>query len=515
MLPFDKDDNNKQKGHNEKMMKRRIVALLLAGLMSAAALTACRVQNKNPGGTEPENPPTTQTTPKPDDPYKPPVVTWQEVDKSVYTFNEVKLRAEATNTGAALASIPKETELHCTKQSTSWYYVEYEGQAGYVSKASVTEANILGTDLIPVDGGSKIMYVKTTTLNVRLYPSDNDNFSTKMGSYKLNDEVVVLATNGTWARVQFSEDKTYYVSYTYLSDTQVEDVNDDSKYAHLFTDVEGEPTMYVDNVSQVKVRKAPNTSSDEKLALEKGESVTVLKAGVVDGKEWKYVVVEVPPQKEGDGPSYVRGYISADCLSYTNGEMGLDELLALYPMFEKTEAVTMYIVVEKIITIRSNPIFPAEGEDNSLSHPQSTAESIKAIKILAIGEVDGTTWRIVEHVKKDGENENVIIGFVANGAMAFLTSDPNGKVTLTPDDILIKYPDQFETLETPVTVTTKSVANCYGAPETTKDPLKQLAADTQVTLIAKEKGNYVTWAFVQDSEGAYYFVNYSLLNQAQ
>ena len=500
------------------MMKKRIVALLLAGLMSAAALTSCRVQNKNPGGTEPDNTTPTQTTPNTDNPYKPPVETWQDVNKSVYTFNTVKLRSQATNTGAALADIPKETELHCTKESTSWYYVEYkkgdETLQGYVSKASVTPANILGTDLIPVDGGSKIMYVKTGTLNVRLYPSDNDNFSTKMGSYKLNDEVIVLATNGNWARVQFSEDKTYYVAYAYLSDTQVEDPNDLTKYEGLFEDVEGEPTMYVDNVSQVKVRKAPNTSSDEVLALSKGDSVTVLKTGTVDGKEWKYVVVKVDPKKPGDGVTYERGYISADCLSYTNGDMSLEDLLKLYPMFTATEATTMYVLLDSSITIRSNPVFPEEGEDNSLSNPGSTEGSIKSLKVLANGEIDGIKWFLVESTKKDGETEKIIRGFVGGKALEFLTSDPSGKKTVTIEELLLKY-SEFEKLETPVTVKTVSEANCYGTPETTKDPIKKIAADTQVILVAKEKGNFVTWAVIQDSQGALYFVHFDRLTQAQ
>lgn len=499
------------------MMKKRIVALLLAGLMSAAALTACTVRNNNnnPGGTEPENPSSNQTT-TPDKPYVPPVITWQEVDKTIYTFNEVKLRSEASNTGSALASIPKETALHCTKQSTSWYYVEYGELQGYVSKGSVTEANILGTDMVPVDGGSKIMYVKTDTLNVRLYPSEDNNFSNKMGAYKFNDEVVVLATNGTWARVQYAEGKIYYVSYAYLSETQVEDPNDDTKYAHLFTDVEGQPTMYVDNVSQVKLRKAPNTTSNEILALSKGDSVTVLKVGVVDGKEWKYVVVKIDPKKPGDGDTFEHGYISSDCLSYTNGEMNVDSLIAIYPMFTKTEVTTMYVLLDSAITIRSNPIFPdtEKGEDNSISNPYSTADSIKSLKVLASGVVEETTWYIVEYIKKDGENEKVITGFIAKGAMNYLTSDPSGKPTITLEDLMLKYPGQFEELETPVTITTKSLANCYGTPATANEPLKQLAEGAQVTLVAKEVGNFVTWAVIQDAEGAYYFVNYSLLNIA-
>ncbi len=505
------------------MTKKRIVALLLAGLMTTATLASCRVQGNNPhgNGTEPnQNPPTNQTTPNPENPYNPPApITWQDVDKSVYTINEVKLRQEASNTGAALATIPKETELHCTKQSTSWYYVEYEDQQGYVSKASVTEANILGTDFVEVTGGSKTMYANAKTINVRLYPSDAD-FATVVGSFSLNDEVTVLASNGTWYRVKYiknSVEKEYYVHGSCLSDTQIEDPNNIEKYKDLFTDVEGTPTMYVDNVSQVKFRKAPNTNSDELLALAKGDAVTVLQVGIVDGKEWKYAVVEVAPKKPGDGPTYVHGFISSDCLSYTNGEMTLEDLLKLYPMFKKTDATTMYILQEAAITIRSTPVFPEEGEDNSLSNPQSgkTPDTIKSLKVLANGEVDGTRWFIVEYTKKEGETEKVITGFIANGAMKYLTSDPNGKETVTLEDLMLKYPGQFEKLETPVTVTTKDIANCYGTPAVSNEPLKQLPANASVTLVAKEKVSHVTWAVVQDSEGTLYFVNYALLNQAQ
>ena len=504
------------------MTKNRIVALLLAGLMTTAAMTSCRVQNNhtNPGGTEPENPTTNQTTPNdPGTIINPPTVTWQDVDKSVYTFGEVKLREEALNTGKALATIPKETELHCTKQNTSWYYVEYEKDGetlqGYVSKPSVTEIDILGTDFVDYEGGAKTMYVKTETLNVRLYPSDQE-FSSKVGTYNLNDEVTALATNGTWVRVQYSEDKIYYVSKSYLADAPVEDPNDLSKYEGLFTDVEGKPVMYVDYVSQVKFRKAPNTSSDELLALSKGDAVTVLKTGVVDGKNWTYAVVELAPQKPGDGTTYKYGYISSDCLSYNNGEMTLPQLLKRYPMFQEGEATTMYVLLDATITIRSTPEFPEKlGEDNSLSHPQSVEGAIKAVTILATGEIDGTRWYIVNYTKMEGTTEKTLIGFIANGAMEYLTSDPNGKETVTLEDLMLKYPGQFEELETPIAMTTKSVANCYGTPATTNEPLKQLAEGTAVTLVAKEKGDFVTWAVIQDAEGAYYFVNFSLLNQAR
>lgn len=501
------------------MTKNRIVALLLAGLM-AASMASCRVQNNNPGGTEPNQNQTTppQGTTAPQNPDTPPVTTWQDVDKTVYTTQSIKLRKDAAANSTALKEIPKETALHCTQQNNSWYYVEYDGAQGYISKASVTEINILATDFVEVEGGSKIMYSNSNNTNIRLYPATAD-FSSVMGGYKLNDEVTVVATNGTWFKIQYVKNNIenfYYVHGSCLEDERVTDPNDDTPYQALFSSVAGTPTMYVSGVDSVYFRKAPNTSSDGILTLKKGDSVTVLKTGTVDGKNWTYAEVAVPPKKEGDGYTYEKGYVSSDCLAYTNGEMTLENLLAIYTNFTQTD-VTMYVLQEKTITIRSAPVFPEEGQDNSLSHPQSgiAPETIKMIKVLATGEVDGVQWFIVEFTKKDGENDKVVRGFVGGKALDYLTSDPSGKPTVTLDDLLLKYPDEFEVLETPATVTTKNIANCYGAPVVANEPLKQLAQGASVTLVAVEKtdGN-ATWAVIQDGEGAYYFIQISLLNVA-
>ena len=497
------------------MMKKRIVALLLAGLMTTAALASCRVQtnnNNNPGGTEP-NQGTSQTTPKPDDPSTPATPTWTDADKTVYTVSDVKLRKEASDTSEALATIAKATAVHCTKQSSTWYCVEYGDKQGYIRKTTVTDENISGSDMVEVAGGSKTMYVGTDGLQKRLYPSSNNNISTVLGSHKLNDVVTVTHTNDNWSRIQAEDGSVYYLANRYLSNSVVIDPNDDSVYEDLFSDVAGTPMMYVSGVDSVHFRKAPNTNSTDVLTLRKGDSVKVLKTGVVDGKNWTYALVEVPPKKEGDGITYEYGYISSNCLAYTNGEMSIEDLLAIYTTFTQTEA-TMYVLQEKTITIRSAPIFPDEGEDNTLSHPQSgtTPETVKMIKVLATGEVDGTQWFIVEYTKKDGENDVTIRGFVGGKAIDLLTSDPSGKSTVTLKDLLLKYPDQFEILETPNTITLKGLSNCYGTPAVATTPLKQLAANTTVTVVAVGKGTPSTWSVIQDSEGAYYFIQSSLLN---
>ena len=113
--------------------------------------------------------------------------------------------------------------------------------------------------------------------------------------------------------------------------------------------------------------------------------------------------------------------------------------------------------------------------------------------------------------KKDGENETLIRGFVGGKAIDCLTSNANGKVTVTIEDLIVKYP-QFVKLETPTKITTTSVANCYGTPDTAGDALGQLAAGTEVTLVAQESGSRATWYVIQDDQGDLFFVGMQFFN---
>ena len=495
------------------MTKNRIVALLLAGLITTAAMTSCRVEGNfdDPNGTEPNQNGSEQTTTvKPDDPYTPSAPTWSDVDKTVYAISDIKLRSEANNTSTILCDIPVEAELHCTKQNASWYCVEYNGQVGYISKTSVNESKF-----VPInEAGSKVMYANEKTINIRLYPSESASI---VGNYSRNDAVTVLATNGSWYKVQYDETKTYYVSAKCLSETEWVDPDDDTSYQELFTEVNGEEGIvrYVNvNGGKVNFRKAPNTSASIIMSLTDGCEVIVLKTGVVNEMNWSYVVVKVKSDKVGAPDEYKYGYISSDYLAITNGDSTLENILLLYPSFTQIEATTMYVIQEKTITIRSTPTFPGEGEtSNILSNPQSgtTPETIKAIKVLATGEVDGTRWFFVEFNKKDGDNETLIRGFVGGKALDCLTSNANGKATVTIEDLIVKYP-QFVKLETPTKITTTSVANCYGTPNASSDALSQLAAGTEVTLVAQEPGAYASWYVIQDDQGDLFFVGKQFFN---
>lgn len=495
------------------MMKRKILALLLTAMMIVATLTACRVQNNNnnPGGTEPSQTTPTQTTPNPDQPYIPPVVTWQDVNKSVFTLSDVKLRQEAATNGVALATIPKLTELHCTKQSTSWYYVEYESNGetlqGYVNKTGVTEIDILGTgpNWVAVEGGSKIMYVKPTTLNVRLYPTDAE-FSEKKGAYSCNAEVTVLATNGTWARIQYSETEQYYVSLAYLSETPVDDPNNPDKYKDLFTAVEGEPTMYVKE-EKVNFRVAPIVAENVTIimSLSLGTEVTVLKSGTVEGKEWYYVEVYIPADKGVPG-YWQEGYISADCLSLTSGSQTLEDLVAFYG-FTQVEK-TMYVLAENSVYVRSTPsLANLENVIDVLASGKEPA-TIKSVKVVATGTYNGNNWCLIEHTMKEGTEEKTVYCFI--GAST-LTSDPNGKQTVTLSELLDKYPEFTECTETTITVSAK--AKGFGTPNGSAEVIKEFEAGTELTLVAEETGSrHNIWYVVKDSTGTLYFVGMEFFN---
>ena len=63
-----------------------------------------------------------------------------------------------------------------------------------------------------------------------------------------------------------------------------------------------------------------------------------------------------------------------------------------------------------------------------------------------------------------------------------------------------------------VEITTTSVANCYGTPNTSSDALSQLAAGTEVTLVAQEPGAYASWYVIQDDQGDLFFVGKQFFN---
>ncbi|MBQ8416571.1 MAG: SH3 domain-containing protein [Clostridia bacterium] len=496
-------------------MKNRILALLLAGLLTAT-MAACSTSGSQSGGTE-TGP--SITTPKEDDSTTPdPDKEWQTVNKKVYTHKEVTLRDEPSSSGKAVKTLAAALELNCTKVSTAWSYVEYQGAYGYVSNAYITDTNILGTDFEGVPGGEKIMYANAKTITVRLYPSTAD-FSTEKGSYALNEEVTVIASNGQWYKVKYetkSGTVDYYVHISCLSDEKVIDPDDMTQYEGMFKDAPADTYLFTN--CRVNFRKAPNKNASLIETLDAGVEVRVIQTGTVpsgETREWSYVEIKIAPEKEGDATTYKYGYISSDCLSATNpsGEMDLDDLLDLYPMFTEANK-TMYIITGEddggnSINVRSTPSFPKDGEkSNLLISITSKKTDVASVKIVATGGVyDEATWVIIEYTDDKGtadtSDDKTVYGFITT---KYLTTDSTGKEAVTLDSLLIKHPG-FEVCQTETTITATKKANCYTAPENGKTPAKTLQSGDEVTLVAVETGSARNvWYVIKDASGNYYFV---------
>ena len=84
--------------------------------------------------------------------------------------------------------------------------------------------------------------------------------------------------------------------------------------------------------------------------------------------------------------------------------------------------------------------------------------------------------------------------------------ESSGKLTVTLEELLIKYPE-FTACATETKITTTAKANCYSIPNVSAEIVKELAAGTEVTLVAEETGSrHNIWYVVKDSTGALYFV---------
>ncbi len=482
-------------------MKKRVIALLMAGLLTAS-LASCVVTGDGGGGTEP-NQNITSTTGEDVTPQNPTIV-WQDVDQVVYTLDSVKLRAEASTSAQVLQTLPKETELRRVRTSTSWSEVEYNGQKGYVSNVYLTGVDLLGKNFTAVDGGSKTMYANAK-VTIRLYPTTED-FSSKIGYFEVNNEVKVVATNDKWSKIEYKvkdETKYYFVNSYYLSASKVTDPNDASQYDSFFTECDPELERYIKGTEKDKVnfRVAPNLNSNlvdtpTKGVLTGGMKVTVLETGTVNEINWSYIEVKFDPANAGDPPTFKYGYVSSSYLAESAGTtvLTLDDLLALYPdAFTKVEK-TMYVKnTTSSLTARTSPDL---DDDKNIVDYYNTKQ---AVKVVASGSYNDVNWCVVEA----GAGKYYFVG------ASHLTSDPDGKSVLELSDIPVQY-TEFTLCEAEAVKAT-SVANCYETPTATGQPAKSIAADTTVTVVAKQTGaRQNVWWVIQDEAGTLYFVSNAL-----
>ncbi len=464
-------------------MKKRILALLLAGAMTVS-LSACISH----GGEEE----TTVSGHESGGQFD--LSRFEVVDDTVYaTASGLFLYSNPENAAQAV-EIALGASMHRIRKSEIWSVVEYGGATYYIQNERITNEDILGVHFT-VCTPAKTMYA-TTKVNIRLYASANTAISPTKGALEKNDEVKVVAQGERWSKIELTrEDGSvvhYFVNSQYLSDSKIVVID----YTQFFTAVT-ETTKYI-NVKSGNLRSEPSTESGSILHnAELNDAVILIAKGTGAYSEWSRVKCNTA--EPGDPIKYETFYIHNSLLSDTQigaATSTLAELLKNYPTFSAVTEGTMYVTAGTTsLAARTSPV---TGTTENIG---TYLTEKMAVTVVASGVANEITWKVIRY---------------SNGAFYFvsakyLTTSSDGSIVLDLKTALEYYP-QFKAC-TEETLAAKAAVNCYTAPET-GTAAKQLAAGATVTLVAKDSTGS-DWCLVKTSEGAYYFVGYSLFNKTQ
>ncbi len=471
-----------------KIMKKRILALLLAGAMTVS-LSACISHTSGEEDTT-----VSGTEINPFDPTN-----YEIVDDMVYaTASGLFLYADPSNATSAI-EIALGAAMHRTRTSAMWSLVEYNGGTYFIQNDRITNEDLLGVGFTACTP-AKTMYA-TTKVNIRLYASANTSISPTKGALEKNEEVKVVAQGERWSKIELTrEDGSvvhYFVNSQYLSSSPIVEID----YTKFFTPTT-ETTLYINAEESANLRSEPSTETGSILATKKkNETVILVATGTGDYADWRYVKVEV--QKPGDPIKYEYCYAHKSVLSDTPiggvTSTTLEDLLRQYPTFSAVTEGTMFVAnTAASLSARTSPI---ALKDNSNVGAYLTTKS--AVTVVAAGTANEVNWKVIRYAEG-------VFYFVS---AKFLTTSSNGDIVLDLNTALDYYP-QFKAC-TEETLAAKGTVNCYTAPETSATAAKQLVANTTVTLVAKDSTAGSDWCLIKTSDGAYYFVGYSLFTKTQ
>ena len=469
-------------------MKKKLLALALAGLLALSATSCLNKEAERPDG--PIGGPTGNGG---GDPIIPGIVTWTEVNETVYATAAMTLTG--VESSSDVTTVKAMDVLTRTRYSSDGRSIVLKNNKYYYA----TSRNLTNEDLegLKFTSCNETKYVSAETLHVRRYAS-NASYSPIKGTLKLNDTVQVIAKGTSWCKIQYTATEQYFVHMDFLADSKVIDPNDMSQYP---TFVEGTHTTQYVTVEQVAVRKAPSTAASWLGDLKKDAEVTVIASAVINGKTWHKVwaVLEV---KEGQSPEAIEAYISADCLSPNKGAssaMTLDGMLKLYTNFSATNGVLTRYITDNV-NIRSTPkLIAADADNSNVVQTLKKADLVKVVALAKEADADNIIWAMIEY--KEGEYYFV--------SYKYLTTDPAGNPAApTLAELLASY--QSFSACTEKTVWAKALVNCNTAPTNDTEITKQLSANEAVTLVATGSVRGQTWYLFKTADGGYYFAHSSL-----
>lgn len=490
-------------------MKKRILALLLAGLLTASLASCVTSSNRPEPSTGSE---TEETQTREEETTDEITITWEDDAATVYVIAN-SLTLMPISEGGTSIKVELMTELKRLQTSSDGKrsIVEVDGVKYYASSSALSEDDLLGKKF---EAFEKTMYA-TSGVRKRPYASIDDTFSKEIGSLTQGEEVLVVAKGDsdgiTWCKVKEVNEETgkesfYFVSAKYLS----EDPNGQTSttdYSQYFTDATDLFKMYVKAGKNVNLRTEPDPEGDNlSMTLSPKTEVQILKLGTGDYEDWYYV--KVANEKVAGLPqTYTEGYLRWRTeteksyiynLDPTDGS--LEQLMAYYGF--TAESKTLYTVSG--LNVRSTPNFPEGKEPSNVVEPPLQKKD--AVKVVAVGTVNGVQWCIIEREEGVDENKETVYRFVS---ASYLTPDPEGNPVVTLESMLAAN-KEFAVVETEYKV--YATEKTYGftalgaSTPTVTDAKLTVDAGTELTVVASGSKYGQNMLIVKDSAGAYYFV---------
>ena len=130
--------------------------------------------------------------------------------KTVYTTENLKVRAQPNNSAKVLGTLKKGTKVETYGLKDGWYEIKYEGKTGYISAKYTTETD----PSTPQPSPSPVLTVYTKEdLRVRAKP---DNTSTVLGVLKKGTAVETLDEINGWYLIKYNN-QDGYISKAYTT----------------------------------------------------------------------------------------------------------------------------------------------------------------------------------------------------------------------------------------------------------------------------------------------------------
>lgn len=229
------------------------------------------------GNTNPSPTPTVSPSTSPTVSNSPAQSAGKEIEKGVLTAGGVNFRTGPGTGYTSMLKLTKSTGAYIFSTVGEWYYVNINGQYGYVHKDYInitgkvyyyTNGSIVDPNVSSGTGAG----VATGNVNLRAGASTDDKI---LEVVKKGSELTLYSLSNGWYKVKLSSGKEGYVSSKYVKVTTAIPENNNSSSGSANQGESAKAVAKGETVSNVNFREGPSTSTKKITQLSKGAKITI------------------------------------------------------------------------------------------------------------------------------------------------------------------------------------------------------------------------------------------------